>query len=231
MRLSLCILTWNEIHGCKHDIPLLPLDDYDEVFAIDAGSTDGTVEYLQERGIQVYKQDAPGYNAAYISAFRRCSTDALVMFHPKGSIDPQVVRQFPPYFKEGYDLVIASRNMKGGGNEEDSQILRPRKWFVWFIALLAYAMWRREGPFICDVLHGCRGMRKDAFYAIDAMADGVSIDLEMVVRAYRLRLKRIEFPVKELARLHGKTHFKAWPTGKRLIKYLWHECTRKMAAK
>ena len=66
----------------------MPLDQFEEVFAIDGGSTDGTCEYLTSLGIAVYRQDAPGYNAAYLSAFRRCSTDALLMFHPKGSIDP-----------------------------------------------------------------------------------------------------------------------------------------------
>jgi hypothetical protein len=66
LRLSLCLLTWNEVDGCRIDVPRIARDDYEEVFAVEAGSTDGTVEYLIERGIPVHKQPRPGYNQAYI---------------------------------------------------------------------------------------------------------------------------------------------------------------------
>lgn len=227
MRLALCLLTWNEKEGCLCDVPRIPLSEFEEIFAIDGGSTDGTVEYLRERGIPVYTQDAAGYNQAYISAFRRCTADALVMFHPKGSIDPYVLTLFRQYFENGNDLVIASRMVKGAQNEEDVKWLRPRKWFVLMLAAFASLIWRKEGKAIRDALHGCRGMRREAFYAIDPLPSGLTIDLEMVVRAYRLGLKRVEFPVKELPRTYGATHFKAWPTGKRMLAYLWHELRRK----
>ena len=226
MRLSLCLLTWNEIDGCRNDVPLLPIDAFDEVFAIDGGSTDGTVEYLSGRGITVRQQETPTYNGAYLSAFHHCTTDALVIFHPKGSVDPAILRKFRPYFAEGYDLVIASRLIKGAINEEDHQLFRPRKWFVHAVALLAAMLWNRDGPMIHDVLHGCRGMRCDAFERIDPLSRGVSIDLEMVIRTYRHHLRRAEFPIAEKSRLAGKTHFKAWPTGKALLRYLWREVGR-----
>jgi hypothetical protein len=47
-----------------------------------------------------------------------------------------------------------------------------------------------------------------------------------VVRSYRLRLPRTEFPVAEGSRKSGTTHFKAIPTGKRLLRYLVHELRR-----
>ena len=69
-------------------------------------------------------------------------------------------------------------------------------------------------------------MRKAAFLAIDPLPKGVSIDLEMVARGYKRRLRMATFPVEERARLGGSTHFKAWPTGKRLLKYVWSELGR-----
>lgn len=226
LRLSLCLLTWNEIDGCRKDVPLLSREGFDEIFAIDGGSTDGTVEYLTAQGITVFPQDARTYNGAYLSAFRRCTTDALVLFHPKGSIDPAVAQKFRPYFEQGCDLVIASRLVPGAVNEEDGKLFRPRKWFVRAVALAAALLWRREGPLTWDVLHGCRGMRRDAFMRIDPIPQGVSVDLEMVARAYRFRMKRAEFPVEEKPRPSGSTHFKAWPTGKALLRYLWRELGR-----
>jgi len=226
LRISLCLLTWNEIDGCRSDVPALPRDTFDDIFAIDGGSTDGTVEYLRGQGIPVFKQETRGYNGAYLSAFRRCNTDVLVIFHPKGSIDPAVLCAFRPYFEDGCDLVVASRIMRGAVNEEDDKLLRPRKWYVQGLALVAAILWKRRGGILWDVLHGCRGMRRDAFDLIEPLPQGVSIDLEMVVRAYRYRLRHIEFPVTEKPRLSGSSHFKAWPTGKALLIYLWRELGR-----
>jgi len=223
---TLCLLTWNELAGCEHDVPLLPLDRFDEVFAVDGGSTDGTVEFLHARGVTVHHQDLPTYNGAYRCAFNHCTTDALVFFHPKGTIDPQAVLNFRALFEQGADLVIASRIGPGARNEEDDQLLRHRKWFVMSLGLLLSVLWRRSGPLVWDVLHGFRGMRKAAFFAIDPLPKGVSIDLEMVARGYKRGLRMATFPVEERARLGGSTHFKAWPTGKRLLEYVWGEFGR-----
>jgi hypothetical protein len=46
------------------------------------------------------------------------------------------------------------------------------------------------------------------------------------IGSYRHRFAIIEFPVSENPRLDGKTHFAAWPTGKRLLAYLLTELRR-----
>ena len=227
VKVGLCLLVWNELEGCKIDVPNLPIRRFDEVFAVDGGSTDGTVEYLESRGIRVVKQLKRGYNRAYIAAFEHTSCDALVIYHPKGTIDPETTFSFIEFFNKGADLVVASRIIKGARNEEDDLFLKPRKWFVVALGMLSAVLWwRKSGPVIWDVLHGYRGMRKDAFFAIEPLEDGLSIDLQMVVRSYRLRLKAVEFPVIETRRPHGATHFKALPTGTKLLRYLWCELGR-----
>lgn len=227
MRLTLCLLTWNEIDGCRHDVDRLPLGEFDEVFAVDAGSTDGTCEYLASRGIVVHPQNLPTYNGAYIRAFGLCTTDALVLYQPKGTIDPANLLEFRPLFADGADLVIASRIGKGARNEEDDKFIKYRKWFVIGVGLISSLIWRRQGPIVWDVLHGFRGMRRTAFESIAPLPRGVSIDLEMVVGAYKRRLCIATFSVQERSRIGGATHFKAWPTGKKLLQYLWYELSRR----
>ncbi|HNW43802.1 MAG TPA: glycosyltransferase [Elusimicrobiales bacterium] len=223
MKIALCLLTWDEIKGCRHDVPLLDRSQFDEIYAVDGGSTDGTVEYLAEQGIPVYAQPRAGLNAAHIHAFEKCSADALVIFHPKGSVPVEETLRFRSYFEQGYDLVIASRNIAGARNEEDRRLFKPRKWFVFFLALCAAALFRREGPVIWDVLHGFRGVSVKAFRAVAPAGHGTAIDLELVSRGYKQRLRMAEFPVKEQPRLAGKSHFKALSTGAKLLKYLFQE--------
>lgn len=224
---SLCLLVMNERRGCEHDVPLIPREQFDEVFAVDGNSTDGTAEYLEAAGIPVHPQPEPGYNASYIHAFNMCRSDALVFFHPKGGIPVEDALKFRACFDNGADLVIASRNMAGGHNEEDVHFFRPRKWFVLGLSLLTALLWRRKGPIAWDVLHGFRGMTAGAFKRIKPLNTGVSIDLEMVARAYRLNLAIEQFPTSETGRIDGHTHFPALKTGSRLLGYLWRELWRR----
>jgi len=93
---------------------------------------------------------------------------------------------------------------------------------------LAVALiWRREGNIIWDILHGVKGFTRESFGKMMLLDYGLSVDLEMVVRSYRIRSKRIEFPVQEKPRSYGNSHFKIWPTGRALLKYLRFELSRK----
>ena len=105
-------------------------------------------------------------------------------------------------------------------------MIRPRKWLVGIVAFVVAAVWRREGWRIRDVLHGFKGFTVGGFRRLNPSGQGVTIDLELVVRSYRLRLKRCEFPTQEVSRCYSETHFKIWPTGKQLVRYLWRELRR-----
>jgi glycosyltransferase involved in cell wall biosynthesis len=226
MSISLCLLVWNEVEGCRIDVPRLPLQEFDEVFAVDGGSTDGTVEYLESQGITVYKQPQKGLNAAYWHAIENSSCTSIVVFFPKGTIEPSTLLQFRELFEKGYEVIVASRNCKGARNEEDEKFLKPRKWGVLALSYLVALLWRREGPFFHDVLHGYKGFTADAFYKIAPSRIGLSIDLEVAIRSYRLNMKAVEFSVVEHARQFGETRFKILPTGIKLLRCLVKELCR-----
>lgn len=227
MKISLCLIVWNELQGCQFDVPNLPRDEFDEIIAIDGGSTDGTVEYLESQGIKVYRQPKRGLNAAYVHANEMASGEAVVVFFAKATLPTEDLRKFRPLLDAGNELIIASRQIAGSVNEEDSHFLRPRKWAVLGLSIVAAIIWRREGVWIRDVLHGFKGWKKSAFAKMKVLDVGLSIDIEMVVRAYKLQIPRIEFPTVESSRGYGETHFKIWPTGKRLLAYLWFEMGRR----
>ena len=87
MKVALCLIVWNELEGCKVDVPKLPREEFQEIYAVDGASTDGTVEYLESQGIEVHQQPEDGLNAAYVHANHVSTCDAVVVFFPKGTQD------------------------------------------------------------------------------------------------------------------------------------------------
>ena len=226
MKITLCLIVWNELKGCMIDVPNIPKNIFDEIIAIDGGSTDGTVDYLREKGIKVFHQENKGLNAAYIQANRVAKNDLIIVFFPKGTIPTSDLKKFIKYFLDGYELIIASRQVENSFNEEDLKFFKPRKWGVRLLAYFISIIWRLEGNYILDVLHGVKGWKKDAFNKMKIKDTGLSIDLEMVVRSYKLQIPRIEFPTIESPRIYGETHFKIIPTAIKLLKYLLFEIRR-----
>lgn len=227
MTVGLCLITWNEIEGCKHDIPLIDQSRFEQVYCIDGGSTDGTVEYLRSQGIEVFQQTKRGLNQACIDGAEFCTCDALVYFHPKGSIPIEDIYKFRSFFNQGFEFVVGSRMMKESVNEEDGKLIKPRKWFVLGLGLAAKVLFKQEGSTVWDTLHGFRGITVDAFKRMRISDFSPSVDIEMVCRSYKLGITRIEFPTKERERIAGNTHFKAFSTGKKLIRYIMWEIGRK----
>ncbi len=177
MKISLCLLVRNELGGCRTDVPLLPREDFYEVFAVDGASTDGTIEYLEGEGIAVHQQTRKSLNAAYHHAVEVATGDALIVFFPKGTIDPACLHGLAEALQDGVEMVIASRNIEGGANEEDGHFFRPRKWGVGALSLFASVVWRREGSRVHDVLHGVKGFTKDVFRRMEVSEMGVTVDL------------------------------------------------------
>lgn len=231
IKITLCLIVFNELQGCKIDVKKLPRNFFYEIIAVDGGSTDGTKEFLKKKKIKVYNQTTPGLNQAYIQANKVSKGDYVVTFFPKGNLPINDLYKFKDYFEKGYDLVIASRQMLGSVNEEDINFFRFRKWSVYILAYFTSLVWKNNAElnFVKDILHGFKGWKKTAFRKMKiVMPFSVCIDLQMVLRAYKLKLKFVEFPTVEKPRRYGKTHFKFLPTGLKLIRYLIFEINRKV---
>ena len=227
MTIGLCLLTWNELEGCRHDVPLIDRSQFEQIYCIDGGSTDGTCEYLKDQGIEVYSQSKKGYNPACKDASVHCCCDAFIIYHPKGSIPVADTYKFRDLFEQGYEFIVASRMAKGAHNEEDERLFKPRKWFVLGLGFVARILFKKEGNTVWDVLHGFRGMTVSEFEKMNVSDFPMSFDIETCCRAYKLGIKRIEFPTYEKKRIAGSTHFKAVSSGWNFIKYILWELGRK----
>jgi glycosyltransferase involved in cell wall biosynthesis len=226
MKISLAILTLNEIEGTRALFGKIPWGAVDEAVVVDGNSIDGTSNFFTENGVRVVYQTAPGLGEAMFTARRAVTGDAIIFFHPDGNEDPADIPRFRAYLERGCDLVVASRMLPGGFNEEDEKLVRKRKWANLGFALVANLLWRREGAYVTDMMNGFRAVTRDAFDRMCLDARGCTIDYQMIIRAFKARMRIAEFPTREGRRVSGETKFKSVPTGLRMIGLLRDELLR-----
>lgn len=223
VRVSLIFVTRNEVLGLRSVFGRVPLQAADEVFAIDARSTDGTVEFFREKGIAVYFQKEKGLGAAMLEGRVRTSTDAMIFFHPDGNEDPGDIPKFVSMLNEGAQFIVASRMIPGARNEEDKQIFRWRKWANKGLGLIANTLFSRDGVRSSDITNGFRAITCEAFDRMCLTSKDASMDFQMIIRALKLGLPIMEFPTFESRRIGGKSNFPSFQTGLLELRLIWRE--------
>lgn len=219
---TLILLTLNEIEGLTALFDLIPFSEFPEHFAIDGGSSDGTVEFLREKGINVLFQEKKGRGEAFKMGVKSANTKFLIFFSPDGNEDPGDILRINEKLLSGFDLVIASRFMKGGFNEEDIHLFKPRAWMNNIFTLLANLLFNRR-IYIHDAINGFRGIRRDAFIELGITAERFSVEYQMTIRAMKKGMKICEIPTFEGQRLGGESKAKSIPVGLEHIRTLIEE--------
>lgn len=222
MKISLVILTYNEIVGLRTIFDQIPLSEVDEVFAVDGGSGDGTIEFLRDRKIPVLIQEIKGRGEAFRLAFEHAAGDALIFFSPDGNENPRDIPRFKSLVEAGNDMVIATRMTKDAHNEEDEQLLRWRKWANNAFNLIANLLWNR-GRFVTDTINGFRCITKAAWQELALDGHGYTIEYQSSIRAFKKGLKLAEFPTHEAPRIDDREGSPSIATGLAFLKLLVHE--------
>jgi glycosyltransferase involved in cell wall biosynthesis len=228
MKIALCLLTRNERPCLEIVFPTIPKPGpnagFDSICAIDGGSTDGTLEFFRQHDVPVISQTSRGRGDAFQTAFRELDSDAYIFFSPDGNESPADLPRFRVLLDQGYDLVIASRMMRGAVNEEDGQLLRFRKWANKGFNVCANLRFRQRGQaWITDSINGFRAITRRAAQTLALDAIDYTIEYQMTMRALAHGLKIAEFPTVEGQRVAGETGAPSVQTGLRFIKRLWIE--------
>ena len=222
---TLVILTLNEIDGVTQVVPKLPLHAVDEILVVDGGSTDGTLEFFEARGIRVVRQERRGRGEAFRLAAQHARNDWLVFFSPDGNEDPDDIPRLVEGLAAGYDMVIASRFMPGARSEDDDKFLfASRRWgnllFTWLANVLC-----GRGGWITDTINGYRAVTRATFLRLAPDAHGYAIEFQMSIRALQLGLRVLEIPTQESPRIgRGVSKLNAIPVGFRFLGVLAREC-------
>jgi glycosyltransferase involved in cell wall biosynthesis len=230
LKRALVLLTFNEIEALPQLFDKIPLSAADEVFAVDGGSQDGTVEYLRSKGVKVLGQPRRGRGCAFQVALDATTADVLCYYSPDGNEDPaDIPKVFEKLEAGGYDLVVASRMCKGAHNEEDELAIPLRKWVNQAFTFLANVIWNR-GPYVTDTINGFRAVRADSLRRADCRVDGFVIEYLMSMRMMKLGMRIGEIATYESPRLGGQSTAHSWPTGLEFTRHLIREVLSGRAA-
>lgn len=219
---ALFISTLNEIEGLTKLFEKIPIKTFDECYALDGGSKDGSIEFFGERNIEVVLNVKKGeiFNKAAIST----ECEYLVFFAPDGNENPDDIVILLNKLKDGYDMVIASRFMKGSRNEEEGKLFPFRLWanrmFTFFVKL-------RWGGSLTDTINGFRAIKRSRLLEMKLEPTGFDIEFQMSIRGLKMGHKIIEIPTVEGDRIGGESTAYSMPTGilmlKRFLKELFHK--------
>jgi glycosyltransferase involved in cell wall biosynthesis len=226
MTKCLTILTWNEIEAAKSLFNKIPRD-FDEVFVIDPGSTDGTIEFFKERNIPVYIQEKKGRGVAFLMAANISKSDLIVFFGLDGNENPDDIKKLFAELENGADMAICSRFMKGSRNEEDDELFPLRKWANQAFTLLVNIFFNRTGRYITDSINGFRGFKREKLLQLSLTAEGFAIEFQATIRALKKGYVIKEIPTIEGARIGGKSKAKSIPTGLKILGILLRELFKK----
>ena len=155
MKISVIVPTYNEAENIKKLIPMIDsvLKDYDyEIIVVDDNSPDGTAEVAKKLAEQypvkvLIREKKKGLASAILYGFMNANGDVLGVIDADLQHPPELLGEMAKKIEDGYDIVIASRYVKGGGTEGWSF----HRWLISKVAILL----ARPLTNVKDPMSGC----------------------------------------------------------------------------
>ena len=221
MRTSLIIFTRNELEGLRTIFPKIPFDILDEVVAIDAHSTDGTLEYLQSKRIRVISQQNVGRGNAMIEGVTQTTGDYVIFLSSDGNENPADIPRLVEKLKDN-EIAVASRFVNGGHSDNSDDPLLIRWLGNRVFTFLVNIIWRAG---VTDSTNGLRAIRRNAWNRLAIDSAYHEAEFQMTIRAAKLGMKIGEIPTVEGSRIGGtryaSTTKMAWTFTKFLLQEIW----------
>ena len=198
---TLVIMNKNDLEGARQVIPKIERSLFSEVFVMDGGSTDGSLEYFHEQGLTVNVLESGGRGGAFRYATEHARGEFVVFFSTDGEEDPADLKQFVRLFGEGADMVIASRTMPGAQHKAGEHwYWLHRLVFLRFITTLINLLF---GTRLYDCWNGYRGFRVAALKNVKTDAKNFLIEAQQTIRFHKAGYCIREFPTHEGQRIGG----------------------------
>jgi dolichol-phosphate mannosyltransferase len=221
---SIIIPTFNEAKVIKKTLISylkLNIPYQKEIIVVDDNSRDGTASIVEEIASNnsnlrlIVRKNKSGFGSALFDGTKAAKGNYVIWTMADGCDELSAVPKMLAKLDRGYDIVVASRNMKGG-DRGDQPILKSI--CSWSFSLVMRVLFRAG---VRDSTNAFRAFKKKIINKITLKANDFSISPEMVLKGRKAGLKIGEVPVKYKERVAGKTKFRVLKMGKSFLKVLF----------
>ena len=184
MKYTLLIPTLNEIACLPQTMPTLPEHLFEQIIILDAGSTDGTIEWARQNGFRIidsrinsyfdvganrfdwlleYKKmifiGEIGFRPRYLKVWPYIKGDAVIYFTPDGNSPVEALPRFIEEMEKGYDLVIGSRYLHKSRSDDDDAVTCFGNWL--FRTVVNVLNQGAYAPHMTDPMIMYRALKRD----------------------------------------------------------------------
>ena len=204
---SVAVLTRNEercIAGVLDDI-LRHVRDPFEVLVVD-DSADRTPRIVRETAaahpnVRLVPQNGRGYTAAFKTAVAHARGEALVILVADGSDDIEDIERMRELIGEGFDIVCASRYMKGGARTRGAALQGA------FSRVVCAGLHAFTGIATRDASNSFKMYRRSMFRSMSIEDAGYATSMEVTLKAHYDGRRITEIPTIWRARREGSSKF------------------------
>ena len=192
------------------------------ILIVNDHSTDRTVEIVEEISQQhshiefVHNRREPGFANALVTGFENVRTELVVPVMGDLCDDPSTIDVMVNEIARGYDVVCASRYVRGGRKEGGPRI---QSLFSKFVGLSSYFL---VGIGTRDVSNAFKLYRKSVIDGIDLESRSIEASMELALKAHFKGYRMTEVPTTWHGRTKGSSKVRLFRIALGCIRwYVW----------